>query len=85
MLVEKDRAAHEEIIQAHVYETLIPYDGAISAEHGIGIEKRAFLPISRTPAEIQLMKSLKIMMDPNNILNPGKVIQLDDSGPDQNR
>ena len=61
-----------------------PYGGAISAEHGIGVEKRAFLPISRTPAEIQLMKSLKIMMDPNNILNPGKVIQLDDSGPDQN-
>jgi FAD/FMN-containing dehydrogenase len=85
VLVEKDRAAHEEIIQAHVYETLIPYDGAISAEHGIGIEKRAFLSISRTPAEIQLMKSLKIMMDPNNILNPGKVIQLDDSGLDQNR
>ena len=84
VLVEKDRAAYEEVIQAHVYETLIPYDGAISAEHGIGIEKRAFLPISRTPAEIQLMKSLKIMMDPNNILNPGKVIQLNDSGPDQN-
>jgi len=77
VLLEKDRSKYEDVIQEHVYQALIPYAGAISAEHGIGIEKRKFLPISRTPEEIQLMKSLKIMMDPNNILNPGKVIQLE--------
>jgi len=77
VLLEKDRSKYEDVIQEHVYQALIPYAGAISAEHGIGIEKREFLPISRTPAEIQLMKSLKIMMDPNNILNPGKVIEIE--------
>jgi FAD/FMN-containing dehydrogenase len=76
VLVENDRATYEEIIQEHVYQALLPYGGAVSAEHGIGLEKRAYLPISRTPEEIQLMKSLKIMMDPKNILNPGKVIKI---------
>ena len=39
----------EERIQRHVYEALRPFDGAISAEHGIGLEKRQWLPISRRP------------------------------------
>jgi FAD/FMN-containing dehydrogenase len=56
---------------------LIPFNGAISAEHGIGLEKKPYLAISRTPEEIDLMRSLKKMMDPQNILNPGKVISLD--------
>ena len=67
------------MIEKHVYESLIPFGGAISAEHGIGLEKKSYLSISRTPEEIDLMKSLKKMMDPNNILNPGKVI--DGAGP----
>lgn len=64
-------------IQKHVYDALIPYRGAISAEHGIGLEKREWLPISRTGAEIELMKTLKRSLDPSNILNPGKVVSLD--------
>lgn len=65
-----------ECIEKHVYEKLREYRGAISAEHGIGIEKRAWLPVSRSPEEIGLMKTLKRAMDPENILNPGKVIEL---------
>ena len=61
-------------IQRIVYETLRPYDGAISAEHGIGLEKKPYLPISRSDAEIELMRSLKRLLDPNAILNPGKVV-----------
>jgi len=64
-------------IQKHVYDALIPYRGAVSAEHGIGLEKREWLSISRTDAEIQLMKTLKRSLDPQNILNPGKVLALD--------
>lgn len=63
--------------QKHVYESLLPYRGAISAEHGIGLEKREWLSISRTAAEIELMKTLKRTLDPGNILNPGKVIAAD--------
>jgi FAD/FMN-containing dehydrogenase len=57
-----------------VYRCLEPFAGAISAEHGIGLEKRPYLPISRSDEEIELMRSLKRMLDPNNILNPGKVV-----------
>lgn len=69
-----DGADVEHIVRNHVYDALRPYEGAISAEHGIGLEKRAYLPISRSAEEIALMGSLKRMMDPKNILNPGKVI-----------
>jgi len=65
------------IIEQHIYENLAPYGGAISAEHGIGVEKRDWLPVSRTPAEIELMRTLKRSLDPKNILNPGKVFPLD--------
>jgi FAD/FMN-containing dehydrogenase len=57
-----------------VYETLAPYEGAVSAEHGIGLQKIEFLPISRKPEEIELMRRLKRMMDPKGILNAGKVL-----------
>ncbi|MBT2189017.1 FAD-binding oxidoreductase [Sphingobium nicotianae] len=60
----------EEIVYAAVGE----WGGSITAEHGIGSVKRDFLHFSRTPEEIALMRTLKKAMDPNNILNPGKVI-----------
>ena len=46
----------------------------MSAEHGIGVEKRDYLAFSRSPAEIALMRSLKQALDPRNILNPGKIL-----------
>ncbi len=77
VLADGCKTVHSQVIEKHVYESLLPFDGAISAEHGIGLEKKAYLSISRTAEEIGLMKSLKKMMDPNNILNPGKVFSLD--------
>ncbi|MGB5690554.1 MAG: FAD-binding oxidoreductase, partial [Woeseiaceae bacterium] len=71
--VEWGEASIRSVEQA-VYGCLEAFAGAISAEHGIGLEKRPYLPISRTDAEIELMRSLKRMLDPNNILNPGKVV-----------
>ena len=62
------------VVENHIYESLVPYRGAISAEHGIGLEKKSYLSISRTEAEIELMRTLKRSLDPTNILNPGKVI-----------
>jgi FAD/FMN-containing dehydrogenase len=77
VLCEGVRTKHAATIEKHVYESLIPYEGAISAEHGIGLEKKPYLSISRSAEEIELMKSLKRSMDPKNILNPGKVVSLD--------
>ena len=56
-----------------VYEPLRSFRGSVSAEHGIGLEKKNYLGISRTDEELALMKSLKNNLDPNNILNPGKI------------
>jgi FAD/FMN-containing dehydrogenase len=64
------RQAVEEI----VYAPLQAIGGAISAEHGIGLEKKAWLPVSRTAEEIALMRLLKSALDPLGILNPGKVV-----------
>ncbi len=56
-----------------VYAPLQEIGGSISAEHGIGLEKRNYLGVSRSPAEIDLMRKLKKSLDPNNILNPHKI------------
>ena len=56
-----------------VYDPLIKYGGSVSAEHGIGTEKKAWLSHSRSDIEINLMKTLKKTIDPNNILNPGVI------------
>lgn len=68
-----DREARHEI-EALVYGPLKPHGGSISAEHGIGLQKRDFLPTSRSPEELALMRTLKQALDPKNILNPGKVL-----------
>lgn len=66
--------AHDKhAVETIVYERLGKVNGSISAEHGIGLEKREFLPLSRSAAEIDLMKTLKKALDPKNLLNPGKI------------
>ncbi|MDE2563640.1 MAG: FAD-binding oxidoreductase [Sphingomonadales bacterium] len=57
-----------------VYRPLEALRGSISAEHGIGLEKRDWLEVSRTPEEIALMRSVKAALDPLGLLNPGKVL-----------
>lgn len=57
-----------------VYGPLKLLNGSVSAEHGIGLEKRRHLPISRSEAEIEMMRRLKEMLDPHFTLNNGKVL-----------
>jgi len=59
-----------------VYEALGRRGGVISAEHGIGLDKRAYLTHSRSAEEIALMKTIKLAIDPKNILNPGKILDI---------
>lgn len=56
-----------------VYGPLKEIGGSVSAEHGIGTEKKAWLSHSRSQIEIDLMKKLKKTLDPKNILNPGVI------------
>jgi FAD/FMN-containing dehydrogenase len=48
--------------------------GSISAEHGVGLLKRDFLSFSRSPEELRIMRALKQILDPNQIMNPGKLL-----------
>ena len=48
--------------------------GSISAEHGVGLLKRDFLEYSRSVAEIDILRALKITLDPNGVMNPGKLL-----------
>ena len=57
-----------------LYDIVCDLEGTFSAEHGVGVFKKAYLPRFRSDAEIGLMRTLKQALDPNGILNPGKVI-----------
>ncbi|HBO12355.1 MAG TPA: FAD-binding oxidoreductase [Halieaceae bacterium] len=61
-------------VEAVVYEPLAAVGGSVSAEHGIGLEKKPWLALSRSPAELALMRRLKETLDPRGILNPGKIL-----------
>ena len=61
-------------VEKIVYGGLAACQGSISAEHGVGLEKRDYLALCRTPEELQLMRDLKRAVDPKGILNPGKVL-----------
>ncbi|HXQ63570.1 MAG TPA: FAD-binding oxidoreductase [Steroidobacteraceae bacterium] len=66
-------AADVRALDALIYGALEGF-GSVSAEHGIGVLKRGYLGMSRGPAEITLMRTLKATLDPRNILNPGRVL-----------
>ena len=57
-----------------VYKIVLKYGGSVSAEHGVGIVKRDYLPRIKDPVAYDLMKTLKRTLDPKGILNPGKVL-----------
>ena len=57
----------------YVFDVVKKYDGAISAEHGIGMTKKSYLGYSRTPEELQYMKKIKTVFDHQHLINPGKI------------
>ena len=69
----EDSSSHHEV-NLCVYEPLREISGSVSAEHGIGSEKKPYLEISRSESEINLMRLLKQSLDPKGILNPSIVI-----------
>lgn len=56
-----------------VFDMIRRHRGSISAEHGVGLTKKPFLNYTRSEAEIDLMRGIKKVFDPDNIINPGKV------------
>jgi len=70
---EKFLARWDEV-NAVVFAVVMKFGGSISAEHGVGVMKRDILHLYKDPVALDLMHRLKRMMDPNGILNPGKVL-----------
>jgi glycolate oxidase subunit GlcD len=63
-----------EVVNTHVYGLIQQMHGSISAEHGVGMIKKPYLSYSRSQEELLLLQAIKQAFDPNNILNPGKLI-----------
>ncbi len=67
-LYERSLKALDEIMQA-----AIEMGGVLSGEHGIGLEKRKFFRRAVDPVALDMMKKIKTLLDPNNVMNPGKI------------
>ncbi|MGF1484989.1 MAG: FAD-binding oxidoreductase [Opitutales bacterium] len=64
-----------EIAVRELMKHVVELDGCITGEHGIGLAKSPFLHLQHSPAEIAAMKAIKQALDPNDILNPGKIFE----------
>ncbi len=76
VLTDRSDTAHYARAQKavdEIFKSALGYGGAISGEHGIGLEKRKYLKDAMSPDEIDLLKQLKAVFDPKGILNPGKI------------
>ena len=62
-------------------DLLAAHGGSISAEHGIGLVKKPYLSSTRSPGEIALMRGIRRVFDPNGILSPHKLFDLDSIHP----
>ena len=63
-------------IAALVHAIVVELGGSISAEHGIGVLKRELLKTVKEPLELEMMRRIKLAFDPNNILSPGRILDL---------
>jgi glycolate oxidase len=59
-----------------IFELVKKLGGTISGEHGIGLIQKSFMPVMFDPITMEIMKGIKKLFDPNNILNPGKIFDL---------
>lgn len=61
-------------IEPWLFEWVVARGGSLSAEHGLGFKKRAYLGLGKSSVAVQIMRNLKSQFDPTGILNPYKVV-----------
>ena len=66
-----DEKAHEAIRE--IFQAALDLNGTMSGEHGVGLSKQPYIPMELSSVQIATMKAIKHALDPNNILNPGKI------------
>jgi glycolate oxidase len=72
--VSQQHGAFIQKMRRDVYEITLSLGGAITAEHGIGLSKIEYLEMAFDKKQLEIMRSIKKIFDPNNILNPGKIL-----------
>lgn len=73
----QEEKAHEAIKE--IFQAALDLNGTMSGEHGVGLAKQPFIEMELTPAQIRVMQGIKLALDPNNILNPGKIFPWKDT------
>lgn len=67
---------HEEAVHRLVHDRVLAEGGSIAAEHGVGSLKTQELKRTKTPEELAAMRALKLAFDPDNRLNPGRIVEI---------
>ena len=68
-----DEVKRVEEASAELFEKVIELGGTLTGEHGIGLAKSPFIGLEHDEVSMDVMRSMKTLFDPNNILNPGKM------------
>ncbi len=71
--LDSDEVARAEKAVEEVFDLALRYGGSITGEHGVGITKANFMPKQFKPQEMEIMKQIKRVFDPRNLINPGKM------------
>lgn len=72
-LKEPGMSEKMEEVMDKIFQAAVDLHGSISGEHGIGTSKAKYMSMELDPATLEYMKKIKAVLDPNNILNPGKI------------
>ncbi|MEN8503518.1 FAD-binding oxidoreductase [Paraburkholderia terricola] len=81
-IFDRDQVSAEEFeiraspVSSVVYDIARRLHGSISAEHGVGVSLRDKLPVHKNPVALELMRKIKRLVDPDNIMNPAKLVSL---------
>ena len=70
---DPEQVKHKEKASEELFQLTISLGGTLTGEHGIGIQKAPFMSLEHDSVAMDVMRSIKKMLDPNNILNPGKM------------
>lgn len=77
LYLEREEREWREIIEAarrRLYSIVIKFGGTLTGEHGVGLKRVEYVPLFIDRAQIELIRRVKLAFDPNNILNPGKMV-----------
>ncbi|MCX8076895.1 MAG: FAD-binding protein [Aquificaceae bacterium] len=79
LLYDKSKTEEEERAERavdEVFEVALKYNGSITGEHGVGLTKKKFLKSQFGEVGYELLKGIKLLFDPKNLFNPGKVVEV---------